>query len=88
MASHGICSNVKARRITVKFGTLYKENFWCRSCNCFISPLGIINQNGIRCTCCKQRVRKKSDKKCLFDYELTDDGKYSLEEYQKISSLR
>ena len=24
-------------------------------------------------------IRKKSDKKCLFDYELTDDGKYSLE---------
>ena len=33
-------------------------------------------------------IRKKSDKKCLFDYELTDDGKYSLEEYQKTSSLR
>jgi len=33
-------------------------------------------------------IQKKSDRKCLFDYELTDDGKYSLEQYQKISSLR
>ena len=33
-------------------------------------------------------IRKKSDKKCLYDYELTDDGKYSLEQYQKISTLR
>ena len=33
-------------------------------------------------------IRKKSDKKCLYDYELTDDGEYSLEQYQKISTLR
>ncbi len=33
-------------------------------------------------------IRKKSDEKCLFDYELTDEGKYSLEQYQKISTLR
>ena len=33
-------------------------------------------------------IKKKSDKKSLFNYELTDDGKYSFEEYQKISSLR
>ena len=33
-------------------------------------------------------IRKKSNRKCLFDYELTDDGEYSLQEYQKISSLR
>jgi len=33
-------------------------------------------------------IKKKSDKKCLFDYELTYVGKYSLEEYQKITSLR
>lgn len=33
-------------------------------------------------------IRKKSDRKCLWDYELTDDGKYSLKEYQKITSLR
>jgi len=33
-------------------------------------------------------IKKKSNRKCLFDYELTDAGKYSLEEYQKTSSLR
>jgi len=33
-------------------------------------------------------IKKHSNKKCLFDYELTDAGKYSLEEYQKTSSLR
>jgi len=33
-------------------------------------------------------IRKKSDRKCLYDYELTDDGKYSLEQYQKISTLK
>jgi len=33
-------------------------------------------------------IRKKSDKKCLYDYELTNDGEYSLEQYQKISTLR
>ena len=33
-------------------------------------------------------IKKKSDKKCPFDYELTETGKYSLEEYQKISSLK
>jgi len=33
-------------------------------------------------------LRKKSDKKCLYDYELTDDGKYSLVQYQKDSTLR
>ena len=33
-------------------------------------------------------IRKKSDKKCLYDYELTDGGKYSLEQYQKITTLR
>ncbi len=33
-------------------------------------------------------IKKKSDKKCLYDYELTDVGKYSLEEYQKITSLK
>ena len=33
-------------------------------------------------------IKKKSNRKCLFDYELTDAGKYSFEEYQKISSLR
>ena len=33
-------------------------------------------------------IRKKSDKKCLFDYELTDAGKYSLEQYQKTTTLR
>ena len=33
-------------------------------------------------------IKKRSDRKCLFDYELTDDGKYSLEEYQKITSLK
>ena len=24
-------------------------------------------------------IRKKSNRKCLYDYELTDDGEYSLE---------
>jgi len=33
-------------------------------------------------------IKKRSNRKCLYDYELTDVGKYSLEEYQKISSLR
>ena len=33
-------------------------------------------------------IRKKSNRKCLYDYELTDVGKYSLEQYQKISTLR
>jgi hypothetical protein len=33
-------------------------------------------------------IRKKSDKKCLYDYELTDVGKYSLEQYQKNLTLR
>ena len=33
-------------------------------------------------------IKKKSNRKCLYDYELTDDGKYSLEQYQKISTLR
>ncbi len=33
-------------------------------------------------------IKKRSDRKCLFDYELTESGKYSLEQYQKISSLR
>lgn len=33
-------------------------------------------------------IRKKSDRKCLWDYELTDVGESSLEEYQKISRLR
>ena len=26
-------------------------------------------------------IKKRSDKKCLYDYELTDDGKYSLEQH-------
>ena len=33
-------------------------------------------------------IRKKSNRKCLFDYELTDDGEYSLQEYQKMLKLR
>jgi len=33
-------------------------------------------------------IRKKSEKKCLYDYELTDGGEYSLKEYQKTTSLR
>ena len=33
-------------------------------------------------------IKKRSDKKCLYDYELTETGKYSLEEYQKITRLR
>lgn len=33
-------------------------------------------------------IKKRSDRKCLFDYELTDAGKYSLEEFQKISTLK
>ena len=33
-------------------------------------------------------IKKKSNRKCLFDYELTDDGKCSLEKYQKVSTLR
>lgn len=33
-------------------------------------------------------IKKRSDKKCLYDYELTETGKYSLEEYQKISRLK
>jgi len=33
-------------------------------------------------------IKKRSDRKCLFDYELTDVGKYSLEQYQKTSTLR
>jgi len=33
-------------------------------------------------------IRKKSMKKCLYDYELTNDGEYSLKEYQKITSLK
>ena len=33
-------------------------------------------------------IKKKSDKKCLFDYELTYAGKESIEEYQKIFSLK
>ena len=26
-------------------------------------------------------IKKRSDKKCLYDYELTDDGKYSLKQH-------
>ena len=33
-------------------------------------------------------IKKKSNRKCLFDYELTDDGEYSLQEYQKMLKLR
>jgi len=33
-------------------------------------------------------IRKKSDKKCLYDYELTDEGKYSIEQYQKTTTLK
>ena len=33
-------------------------------------------------------IRKKSNRKCLYDYELTDVGEYSVEQYQKISTLR
>ena len=33
-------------------------------------------------------IRKKSNRKCLYDYELTDDGEYSLQEYQKMLKLR
>ena len=33
-------------------------------------------------------IKQRSDKKCLFDYELTDEGKYSLEQYQKTTTLR
>ncbi|HJJ22270.1 MAG TPA: hypothetical protein OQH54_00925 [Nitrosopumilus sp.] len=33
-------------------------------------------------------IRKKSNKKCLYDYELTDVGEHSLEQYQKTSILR
>jgi len=33
-------------------------------------------------------IRKRSEKKCLYDYELTDVGEYSLEDYQKITRLK
>ena len=33
-------------------------------------------------------IKKRSNRKCLYDYELTDVGKYSLEEYQKIIRLK
>ncbi|MDH3765574.1 MAG: hypothetical protein OER82_07160 [Nitrosopumilus sp.] len=33
-------------------------------------------------------IKKRSDKKCLFDYDLTESGNHSLEEYHKILKLR
>jgi len=33
-------------------------------------------------------IKKRSNKKCPYDYELTDVGEFSLEEYQKITSLK
>lgn len=33
-------------------------------------------------------IKKRSEKKCLYDYELTDVGEYSLEGYRKDTSLR
>ena len=33
-------------------------------------------------------IKKHSNKKCFYDYDLTESGKYSLEEYQKIPRLK
>jgi len=65
MACHGICSNVKARRINVKFGTLYKENFRCTVCSKYI-PFNFATKKstGIYCKCCKIKVRTRSYRNC------------------------
>ena len=61
MACNGICSDVKARRITVKFGTLYKENFRCTVC-CKYIPFNFATKKstGTYCNCCKVKVRTRS----------------------------
>lgn len=66
MTCKGLCKDYKARRITTKIGGgLYDDNFRCRTCVCFINPLGTIKteNSGIICTCCRKKVKTKSYKK-------------------------
>ena len=65
MGCKGICVFYRARRLSSITGSIYEDNFRCKSCDAFLSPLGVEKNQGnqLVCKCCQKQVRDKSPRK-------------------------